>query len=51
MESESDLIFVKEETYDDQPIGQHLRLTDNRKRKIGFIGANQIEAVQEVPVI
>ncbi|KAL7378868.1 hypothetical protein ABVT39_019960 [Epinephelus coioides] len=30
MEREPDLIFVKEETYDD-PIGQQMRLTDNRK--------------------
>ncbi|KAJ4921473.1 hypothetical protein JOQ06_014288 [Pogonophryne albipinna] len=31
MENEPDLIFVKEETYDDHPIGQQMRLTDNRK--------------------
>ncbi|XP_074512523.1 uncharacterized protein LOC141780950 [Sebastes fasciatus] len=31
MEREPDLIFVKEEIYDDHPIGQHMRLTDNRK--------------------
>ncbi|XP_030591086.1 zinc finger protein 26-like [Archocentrus centrarchus] len=31
MEREPDLIFVKEETYDDYPIGQQRRLTDNRK--------------------
>lgn len=31
MEREPDLIFVKEETYDDHPIGQQMRLTDNRK--------------------
>ncbi|XP_054463306.1 zinc finger protein 813 [Anoplopoma fimbria] len=31
IESEPDLIFVKEEIYDDHPIGQQLRLTDNRK--------------------
>lgn len=31
MEREPDLIFVKEETYDDLPIGLQMRLTDNRK--------------------
>ncbi|KAM3597677.1 uncharacterized protein V6R79_007927 [Siganus canaliculatus] len=31
LEREPDLIFVKEETYDDHPIGQQMRLTDNRK--------------------
>ncbi|KAM7387162.1 hypothetical protein PAMA_009669 [Pampus argenteus] len=31
MEREPDLIFVKEEIYDDHPIGQQMRLTDNRK--------------------
>ncbi|XP_068575174.1 oocyte zinc finger protein XlCOF28 [Cebidichthys violaceus] len=31
LESEPDLIFVKEEIYDDHPIGQQMRLTDNRK--------------------
>uniref|UniRef100_A0A3Q1FU65 Si:dkey-210j14.4 n=1 Tax=Acanthochromis polyacanthus TaxID=80966 RepID=A0A3Q1FU65_9TELE len=31
MEREPDLIFVKEETYDDHPIGQQMRITDNRK--------------------
>lgn len=33
MEREPDLIFVKEEMYDDYPIGQQRRLTDNRKSK------------------
>ncbi|XP_030264778.1 zinc finger protein 846-like [Sparus aurata] len=28
---EPDLIYVKEEIYDDHPIGQHMRLTDDRK--------------------
>lgn len=32
MEREPDLIFVKEEMFDDYPIGQQ-RLTDNRKSK------------------
>lgn len=36
MEREPDLIFVKEETYDEHPIGQQMRLTDNRKSKFGF---------------
>ncbi|XP_068192449.1 zinc finger protein ZFP2 [Antennarius striatus] len=31
LERESDLIFVKEETYDDHPIGQQMRLTEDRK--------------------
>ncbi|XP_070703576.1 zinc finger protein ZFP2 [Pempheris klunzingeri] len=31
MEREPDLIFVKEEAYGDHPIGQQMRLTDNRK--------------------
>ncbi|KAK9535232.1 hypothetical protein VZT92_007626 [Zoarces viviparus] len=31
LDSEPDLIFVKEEIYDDHPIGQQMRLTDNRK--------------------
>ncbi|XP_068434453.1 zinc finger protein ZFP2 [Clinocottus analis] len=31
MESEPDLIFVKEEIYDDHPIGHQMRLPDNRK--------------------
>ncbi|KAM8844042.1 uncharacterized protein AB9W97_022287 [Spinachia spinachia] len=31
MESEPDLIFVKEEIYDDHPIGQQMRLPDARK--------------------
>lgn len=35
MEREPDLIFVKEETYDEHPIGQ-MRLTDNRKSKFGL---------------
>lgn len=35
MEREPELIFVKEETYDDHPIGQQMRLTDNRKSKFG----------------
>ncbi|TNN70396.1 hypothetical protein EYF80_019422 [Liparis tanakae] len=33
LESEPDLIFVKEEIYDDYPIGQQMRLTDNRKAR------------------
>lgn len=33
MEREPDLIFVKEEMYDDYPIGQQRRLTDDRKSK------------------
>ena len=32
MGRDPDLIFVKEETYDD-PIGQHMRHTDDRKSK------------------
>ncbi|XP_069004999.1 zinc finger protein 287-like isoform X3 [Embiotoca jacksoni] len=31
MEREPDLVFVKEEIYDDHPIGQQMRLADNRK--------------------
>ncbi|XP_060921299.1 zinc finger protein 157-like [Labrus mixtus] len=31
MERDPDLIFVKEELYDDHPIGQQMMLTDNRK--------------------
>ncbi|XP_035511006.1 zinc finger protein 135 [Morone saxatilis] len=31
LEREPDLIFVKEEIYDDHPIGQQMMLTDNRK--------------------
>nr|XP_057905710.1 zinc finger protein 37 homolog [Doryrhamphus excisus] len=31
MDREPDLIFVKEETYDDHPLGQQRRMTDNRK--------------------
>ncbi|XP_029364555.1 gastrula zinc finger protein XlCGF48.2-like [Echeneis naucrates] len=31
MERETDLIFVKEETYDDHPIGQQMSYTDDRK--------------------
>lgn len=31
MERDPDLIFVKEETYDDHPIGPQMRLNDNRK--------------------
>ncbi|KAE8283311.1 hypothetical protein D5F01_LYC18713 [Larimichthys crocea] len=31
LEREPDLIFVKEEIYDDHPIGQQMRLMDNRK--------------------
>ncbi|KAG7243482.1 hypothetical protein INR49_011038 [Caranx melampygus] len=31
MDREPDLIFVKEETYDDHPIGQQMSFTDNRK--------------------
>ncbi|XP_040918196.1 zinc finger protein 567 [Toxotes jaculatrix] len=31
MEREPDLIFVKEESYDDHPIGQQISFTDNRK--------------------
>lgn len=33
MGREPDLIYVKEEIYDDHPIGQHMRLTDDRKGK------------------
>lgn len=33
MEREPELIFVKEEAYDDHPIGQQM-MTDNRKSKI-----------------
>ncbi len=36
MEREPDLIFVKEETYDDLPIGLQMRLTDNQKSKFGL---------------
>lgn len=36
MEREPDLIFVKEEAYDDHPIGQHMNLADNRKSKCGL---------------
>lgn len=31
LDRDPDLIFVKEEAYDDHPIGQQMRLTDNRK--------------------
>lgn len=40
MEREPDLIFVKEETYDDHPIGQHMSFTDNRKSKFGLNKTN-----------
>lgn len=33
MGREPDLIFVKEETYDDHPIGQQMGLTDSQKSK------------------
>lgn len=36
MERDPDLIFVKEELYDDHPIGQQMRMTDNGKSKYGL---------------
>lgn len=36
MERHPDLIYVKEEIYDDHPIGQHMNFTDNRKGKFGL---------------
>uniref|UniRef100_UPI003AAD8EA3 uncharacterized protein n=1 Tax=Centroberyx gerrardi TaxID=166262 RepID=UPI003AAD8EA3 len=36
IDGEPDLIFVKEETYDDQPIGHQMRLADNRKCVASF---------------
>lgn len=33
IEREPDLIYVKEEAFDDFPIAQQIRLTDNRKSK------------------
>ncbi|XP_054615753.1 zinc finger protein 813-like [Dunckerocampus dactyliophorus] len=38
MDREPDLIFVKEETYDDHPLGQQMRLTENRK-DLGMLDA------------
>lgn len=35
MGREPDLIFVKEEMYDDHPIGQQMSRADNRKSKSG----------------
>lgn len=31
LETEPELIFIKEEAYDEHPIGQQIGLTDNRK--------------------
>lgn len=33
LERDPDLIYVKEEAFDDFPIGQQIRLVDNRKSK------------------
>lgn len=38
VDSEPDLIFVKEEIYDDQPIGQQMTLSGNRKTSSGNMG-------------
>lgn len=48
MDREPDLIFVKEETYDDHPIGQHMSFTDNRKGKFGM---KKTEVTKQVTVI
>lgn len=44
MEREPDLIFVKEEMYDDYPIGQQRSLTDNRKSKC-ILKRNQTQVI------
>ncbi|XP_034047010.1 zinc finger protein 765-like [Thalassophryne amazonica] len=41
MDGEPDLIFVKEETYDDHSNGQQMRVTDNRKR-VGMFEENSM---------
>lgn len=41
LDREPDLIFVKEETYDDHPIGQQMRLTDNSKM-VGIFEDNML---------
>lgn len=36
LETEPELIFIKEEAYDDHPIGQQMSLSDNRKSMSDF---------------
>lgn len=33
IDAEPELIFIKEEMFDDHPLGQQMQLTDNRKGK------------------
>lgn len=39
---EPDLIYIKEEMYDEHPIGQHMNYTDNRKSKLRLLTNNCI---------
>lgn len=36
LETEPELIFIKEEAYDEHPIGQQMSLSDNRKSMFDF---------------
>lgn len=36
LETEPELIYIKEEAYDDHPIGQQMNLSDNRKSMSDF---------------
>ncbi|XP_061556938.1 zinc finger protein 155 [Phycodurus eques] len=51
IDAEPDLIFVKEETYDDHPLGQQMRLTGNRKdgrADVGLLDAELHRSVNEL---
>ncbi|KAM8824804.1 uncharacterized protein ACB058_020981 [Synchiropus picturatus] len=51
MEREPDLIFVKEEIYDDQPIGPQIGLPDVRKNDAMFEAGNMLHrSLDEVPL-
>ncbi|XP_077382498.1 uncharacterized protein LOC144022007 [Festucalex cinctus] len=47
IEAEPDLIFIKEEMYDDHPLGQQMRLTENRK-DVALLDAEIHRSVNEL---
>ncbi|XP_019715529.1 zinc finger protein 337-like [Hippocampus comes] len=47
IDAEPELIFIKEEMYDDHPLGQQMQLTDNRK-EVGLLDAELHRSVNEL---